>query len=447
MKSSIHISFGPTLATLFLFLSAFGAAEASTPQPPPSVCVDAACVTTSKDTSSTKGAIKFNPGHYLYTDKLLNSTSVISTIISQINSQVCPYPEVTGMQVHITWAVLEPTQGGYSSGFTVVDQLYNALAACGKRLMLVVHERSWGSFSTNSIVPAYLQTSTYGAVQSAGTCVSGTASGYRKGGIVVANGSACTFSSGLSIYPVLWEATVMDRLIALSKAYGARYNSSSYPYFEMFSPTEELAGSVPSDPFGFSTSSLITQMQRLYTATRDAWPNTALRMKANYGPTTAQQCTFFRDYLVPLGVAIGGPDVHPGEEVWANRVFSNRLNECQDFRGVVPWVSEVQPPELGGKEGTWNAPQLYTYSTQGGRASGSGATGAGLNSLPLWPQYWVWTHNEWEGGTEQRWSTGLRPYITDTINGAVNNGRDSTRRTPASVKANYCPTGYAHGCQ
>lgn len=401
-------------------------------------------------TATTSNAIKFNPGHYLYTDKLLRQasdlSSRISTVISQINSQVCPYPEVTGMQVHVTWGVLEGAINDYSAGFGVVDQIYNALANCQKRLMLVVHERSFGSLDPNQTVPAYLQTSTYGAVQSPGACVSGTQSGYRKGGVIIANGSACAFSGGTTVYPVNYETATVDRLIALSQAYGARYNSASYPYFEMFSPMEELGGSPPSG-FGYDTAALATQVQRLFTATRAAWPNTALRLKANYGPTISQQCDLLRNYLVPLNVSIGGPDVIPSVEIWTNQVFSNRGNVCQDFRGAVPWVAEIQNPELGGKSGTYTASQLYIFEMDGGAAVGSGASSSGLNALPLWPQYWVWAYNEFQGGSEQRWSTGIRPYITDTIDGAVGNGRDATRRTPAAVKSGYCPTGYAGGCQ
>lgn len=401
-------------------------------------------------TQSGAGAIKFNPGHYMYTDKLLRNASDLSSrttaVISQINTQICPYPEITGLQVHITWAVLEPTQGGYSTGFSTVDQIYNALANCQKRLMLVLHERMWNSVDPNPYVPAYIQTSAYGPVQSPGTCVSGTASGYRKGGVILANGTACLFGSGLGVYPVIYESAVMDRLIALSQAYGARYNSASYPYFEMWSPMEELGGS-PDGGFGFSNAALSTQVARLFTATRPAWPNTALRLKANWNLTIAQQCALIRDTLAPLNVSVGGPDTLPSSHIWTNQVFSNYSSVCQDFRGVVPWVAEIQNPELGGKAGTYTGPQLFAFGMDGGSAPASGASGAGLNALPLWPQYWVWAYQEFQGGTAQKWSTGIRPFITDTIDGAVGNGLDSTRRTPASVKASYCPTGYAGGCQ
>lgn len=428
------------------------AADTSAPHAPYMFCVGTSCVTTSVSvtTSRTETAIKFDPGHYMATNAfayLSDKDTKLSTIVSQINSDICPYPEVKGLQIHALWSVLEGAAAGdYSGGFAFVDTIRDALAACNKKLMILAHDRLYGGYGDglSNVMPAYLLTSTYGAVESPGTCVSGVTSGYRKGGVYAANGSACAYSGSMTVMPALWEAPVMDRLIALSQAYGARYNSDST--VTMFAPMGELAGGASTGSSSYSEAAFSTQIKRLYTATRAAWPNTALRHAMNYGGPISTQCSLLNS-LVALDVAIGGPDVLPGEEITANRVFSNRLSECQDYRGVVPWVSEVQVPELGGKEGTYTASQLYTYAMQGGAASGSGATGTGVNSRPMWPQYWVWVRNEWSGGTDQRWSTGLRPYITDTIDGAVSNGTDQTQRTPASVKSTYCPSGYSGGCQ
>jgi hypothetical protein len=386
-------------------------------------------------------AIRFRPGHYLWPDGipvLSNAAVRKAQILSVIGSEVCPNSQVKGIQMHVAWAILEGTSAGdYSAGFAFVDEVVDRLNACGKLLMLVVHDRWFGGSGSDKtiFVPAYLFGATYGAVQSPTPCVGTTQSGYRVGGVILSSASACNFTGGLAVMPAIWEAPVMDRLIALAQAYGARYNGNAS--VEMFSPTEEIAVAVPPS-LGYSHAALGTQIGRLYAATREAWPNTALRLKMNYYGSTSQHCSLMTT-LAGLDVAIGGPDTLPAEEITTNELFTNRTGLCADLRGIVPFVSEVQTPQLGGKEGTYTAAQLYTYAMDGGAASGSGATGEGLLSLPVRPQYWVWIQNEWSGGAAQRWSTGLKPYVIATIDGAVSNGTDSTRRAPSTIP---CPSGY-----
>ena len=78
----------------------------------------------------------------------------------------------------------------------------------------------------------------------------------------------------------LWEPAVMDRLIALYRPMGQRYNDNAH--FEGIT-TEESTLALPSTkPAGYSDSALEAQYERLVTNVRSAIPNTALFMNANW---------------------------------------------------------------------------------------------------------------------------------------------------------------------
>ena len=154
-------------------------------------------------------------------------------------------------------------------------------------------------------------------------------------------------------------------------------------------------------------TNLLAQFKRLYTASRAAWPNTSLRLAANYVGSDAQTVDLIK-FCAALRCAVGGPDVIPSEDIQANSVFSGEGGGT-DYRGILPFVAEIQSPELGGHEGTWTPAQLYDHSMNGNAS-------AGINGTR--PQYFVWLRNTWSGGAAQQWSTGILPFIR-SINGAV----------------------------
>jgi hypothetical protein len=202
------------------------------------------------------------------------------------------------------------------------------------------------------------------------------------------------------------------------QAYGTRFNSD--PYFEMVT-LGETSMAVGQGVDGFSQVNLLAQIKRLYTASRAVWPNTSLRLAANYVGTDAQTADLIA-FCAALRCAVGGPDVIPSEDIQANRVFSGGGGGT-DYRGILPFVAEIQSPELGGHEGTWTPAELYYHSMNGSASAGINATR---------PQYFVWLKNNWSGGPAQQWATGILPFIR-SISGAVG--------------STACPRGYTNGCR
>jgi hypothetical protein len=263
---------------------------------------------------------------------------------------ICSNTRITGVQVVLLWGVLEgATPGDYSAGFAAVDSILAKARSCNKRVMVQLAERIFGSISSDptasgwlsAAYPAYILTSAYG-----GCCGARDPSGkeLQFGGVVTAVANGTDAFNGEAAIARLWDPAVMDRLIALSNAYAARYDGD--PYFEMLSIGESA---VPAWP-GFSPTSLWTQVKRFYTQMANAWPHTMGRMNLNYTDTDASMKDLIEVCLSLKNCVVGGPDPElplPNitRSITANEIFRGAAcSGCipRDYRGVLAWVGEQQ---------------------------------------------------------------------------------------------------------
>lgn len=404
---------GRLIALFYGLLLASSYASSAVPNPPLTICVDDACTNTPAPSTSQIKGVRFHPGHYIWVMPVMTQAKLDSGAKQSHFQQIAALanePSIQGIQLHVVWGLLEgPKAGDYSQGFALVDEYLSRLKAVNKRLMLVVHERLFGAYGPSALAegdyfPIYLKDSKY------------------NGGWIETGGSPY-----VSVMTRLWDPPVMDRMIALSQAYGARYNSN--PTMEMFSPFEESSINVPTSS-GYTGAGMLTQLKRLYTATRIAWPNTALRLKTNWFANDSQ----FQELIAHLaknGVAMGGPDILPNEEVQANKIFNGVVGGV-DYRGVVPWVSEDQGMAFCGKEGNYTPEQIYNHAIEGNATKKISASR---------PQYFVWTNGSTCTDPAKKWATGGLPFIR-SISGKVTSGTNTTRLLPVNVP---CVKGYT--CQ
>jgi len=364
--------------------------QAAKPNPPEPFCIDDACVATPAPV--TGGAKKWHPGHYTWVGELRLQDAAVQTSVLNFIDTLANEPHVKGIQLIAYWSALEGnTAGSYAQGFATIDKILARLAKYDKYLMLSIQDRTFGASGSDHTryFPAYI--------------VNGSQYGIT--------------STTVGLAARVWQAPTNDRLIALSKAYAERYND--HPNFEMFTLAEtSLNLSAGTD--GFSNPALATQIKRLLDAASKQWPNTNLRVSSNWIGTDALMKDLV-DYAAARNVALGGPDVLPREDISANRAFAGALGGT-DYRGKSTWVSEIQAPELSGKEGTWTPSQLYSHALNGGGAS---------NAVAQKPQYMIWYMNTWAGSSPQFWATGILPFI---------------RSVKGAVATTACPTMYKDGC-
>jgi len=378
-----------TAGAALLSCALLSTAQAAKPNPPNPVCIDGDCITQPKSDGSAK---KWHPGHYVWVGELrLQDAANQDQVLAFIDS-IASESSIKGIQLIAYWSALEgATAGDYSQGFVIIDKILNRLSRNGKKLMLSVQERTFGASGSDysRYFPTYI--------------VNGSQYGITK--------------TTVGLAARVWQTPTTDRIIALSKAYAERYDS--HPAFEMLT-LAETAVNLAQGTDGFSNSALSTQIKRVLDAASKQWPKTTVRLNANWiGSDDLMQDLV--NYGVARNIAIGGPDVLPNEDISANRVFAGTV-KGNDYRGKSVWISEVQSPELGGKEGTFTPEQLYNHALKGGGES---------NAVSQHPQYFIWYKNDWAGGTAQQWKDGILPFI---------------RSTKGAVASTTCPPLYSMGC-
>jgi hypothetical protein len=317
--------------------------------------------------------VKWHPGHYA----MLLTNESASQHLARIN-ELGDEPSIAGFMIRINWATLETSKGVYN--FSEIDSYLKRIKAqpTKKRLVLVVMERRFGGTSASGIVPNYLTTeSTY------------------HGGLI---------KTKIGYAARLWEKPVMDRLIELYQAIGARYDNDMY--FEGVS-SEESTLSLTSTPTGYSSAALAAQWTRLAVYTRKAMPQSNVFIMTNWIGSTAAMETLTQSLVAPRA-AVSSSNLIPssmnlGQQVWTG-VYG------ADYRGRLAIGNAVETSELGGKNGNYSPKQLndFAYNT-------------------LRTNYVFWIYNTWEGASYQRWSTGILPFL----------------RTKPPIRTT-CPSNYGH---
>nr|WP_242447342.1 glycoside hydrolase [Nitrosomonas supralitoralis] len=284
--------------------------------------------------------IKWHPGHYYTIQNWANDDPIY---MAKVYTELGATPALRGMQLRYLWGWLEKSPGVYD--FSSIDKHLAKLTAMNKRLVIQVQTKS---FNANwKLIPDYLKAPQY----------EGGAFKYSDFGPIPSNDGS---RYGHNIK--LWNPNVRDRLIALFKALGERYNS--HPNFEGIGMIETAMGqaitplTTPQLDGWFNNLIIVQQNMRTF------FPNTMTIQEINYPRNNLKQIT---SAMAEMGGALGCPDVYPDEPglnfpgnpyspQGAYRYFSqltgvvpiaptvekvNYLNTRGDKLGHVPTVQEL----------------------------------------------------------------------------------------------------------
>jgi hypothetical protein len=383
IRSSLVANILMSAALTSLATTALGAA-ARVPKAPSQVCIGSHCAVTSEDPSA---GIKWHPGHYMMLRSRHRNPTVELREIDAIGNE----PALQGVLVVWLWSDLEDGKGQYD--FSVIDTYLKRLKAqpLPKRLIIRIEERAFNT-TTGTSVPAYLKTDP----------------AYNGGEAKMANGTVAR----------IWEAPVMDRLIALHQALGQKYDED--PNFEGISTEETAIGfsTAAPAPASFSNAALLAQLERLGGAARTAFSRSNVFMTTNYLGSDDQMTDLIR-YSIANHLAVGGPDtwgrafIDAGKRTLQSDMIVRGARGGPDLRGVVAIKSEVEDTELGGYIGAFAPADLYDVAFNTMRAN-----------------YMAWDRNDYSGAPIERWDTGILPFI-----------RSIKGKTVAD-----CPSSFNGGC-
>jgi len=377
MVAIVRLLFSVAATTLITAGPALAAS--STPQASAQPCIGDT-VKCSSTSERLAGAIKWHPGHYMMIRNSHRHDAEDLEYVSLLASE----PTITGILRDWTWKSVETSKGVFD--FSEIDTYLRAIQnlARPKRFIIRIENRVFGAH-TGSVVPddmlrdpAYL------------------------GGEV---------SMGSGVVARIWEAPVMDRLIALMQALAQRYDSN--PYVEGISTSETAIG-FSSDypaPVTFSNAALLVQLERYTAAARLAWRHSNVFVETNFLGSNAQMQAF-TDAAVKAQAVVGGPDIVPGKPSQSEQIVQGALGTGTDYRGTVAIKSEIQSTELGQK---WQFPlaQIYDIAYNINHAN-----------------YILWDRNDYYGMPNVQWTTGILPFIR-SIDGKANTN---------------CPRSFASGC-
>lgn len=206
-------------------------------------------------------AVKWHPGHY-YT--IMSYGKNQSWYMNQVYRELDRTPALRGIQIRYLWSELETSEGVYN--FSSIDKRLAELAVRGKRLVIQVQTKSFDP--DWELVPNYLKAAIY------------------EGGSFEFSSFNSTTPKGENIK--LWNPLVRDRLIALFRALGKRYNS--HPYFEGIGMIETALGQAIEPITNTHVNEFYNNLQIVHKNMRTHFPNTM----------TIQEVNYPREFIVPL---------------------------------------------------------------------------------------------------------------------------------------------------
>ena len=255
--------------------------------------------------------VKWHPGHY-YT--LLGHGKNSDWYLSQVYKELKATPALKGVQIRYDWAELETSPGVYNF-YPIVKRL-SELSAIGKRLVVVIQMKSFGD---GEIVPDYLLADV------------------PYGGGIFKYQSSNTAEQGSNIK--LWNPAVYERMAALIRALGNRFNS--HDYFEGIGLTETVLGQPIVPITATQLDTYYDNLLKLQQEMRHSFPNTVTFQFANY---PRPLLTSFVPSLVQMGAGLGGPDVfleEPG--LHYTKDPKGVYHYYAPLSGVVPLTPSVMP--------------------------------------------------------------------------------------------------------
>jgi hypothetical protein len=383
------------VTTLLAFVACATFADAPQPKSPGKICLNDSgnC-----ETGSPVNGVKWHPGNYLLTwnDSPQRQMEAIRD-----------EPYVIGAVRRYYWAQLEPQRGVYDFSAIEADLKYLKSMPEPKRLVIQIHDRTYRAKTPVGVIPNYiLEDPRYG-----GKDGWYTANGSNWYGVAPANNG---YASGYIAR--VWDPAVMDRLIALFQAVGARFDNERY--LEAVSGTETTPGMkrIPPD---YSKEQLAVQLKRWISEVVPAYPHTTVLMYAN--ALGAGQLPGLIDHCYRNRCAVGGLDTMPTRDYSPT---SSGPSEGQriimgdeggtSYVGKMPVMFMVSNASLTERKGPNTPDSIYRYAVER------------LGATHL---FWVQLENKYDTGSKQySWDRGILPVIR------ANKGKTNTA-CPSNLKS------------
>lgn len=265
---------------------------------------------------------RWHPGHGLKIKDDTGTSTVLSEQLSQINNYL-------NDSAYLTWVHYRPRWGRLNTTGSTYDwsPLESILAAAGtKRVVIDISYKGFGAVD-DYIAPLDLM------------------------GELIATGSGW-------IMPV-WRPAIMDRFITYVQTMGGVYDTHSR--IEGLVMCESASSLQPPFPADFSRPALATQLKRLYSAARNAWPHTAVFANLN---SLSGELVGLLEHAHAEGLGFSTPDAVDtnGVRLFRGETVASEGSPDMDHRGVMPHLEVASAPVLGGKDNNGPPSNVINWS-------------------------------------------------------------------------------------
>ena len=248
--------------------------------------------------------IKWHPGHYYTIQNWANDDPIY---MAQVYKELEATPALRGMQLRYLWGWLEKSPGVYD--FSSIDKHLEKLTKMNKRLVIQVQTKSFDA--KWQLIPDYLK-----------------APKYEGGAFAFHNWGSKKSIDGYNIK--LWNPYVRNRLVALFKALGERYNS--HPNFEGIGMIETAMGQAITPLTAAQNDGWFNNLIIVQQKARTFFPNTMTIQELNYPRQYLEQLV---TAMTEMGGTLGCPDIYP------EAPDLNFLGNQYSPKGLYPYFSEL----------------------------------------------------------------------------------------------------------
>lgn len=223
---------------------------------------------------------KYHPGHYIAMN-MWDARSVVPTVLR---------PGVAGVQIRYPWIDLEPARDQYD--FSAIRADLEVLEGTGRQLVVFIFDKS---FKDEKYTPPYLWDQY--------TLPSNAASG------------------GVGFVSKRWDPYVVERFTRLVQAIGREFDD--HPRFEGIAVQETAIGIADHvlDAEGYTPEQYRDALVEQLCNAAEALPKSRVFWYMNFLVRKQAYVADVRDQVVPCEVAVGGPDILPGQYSLERHVY------------------------------------------------------------------------------------------------------------------------------
>jgi hypothetical protein len=267
---------------------------------------------------------KFNPGHYVVMMRKFQTQAYMYTATN--------HPGIRGVVKRYTWRSLEPSLGAYN--FSEVQSDLTWAQSYGMQLVVYIEDKT---FVDELPGPDYL-----------------------------AKYMLRNRSNGYTLQR--WDPYVVARMNALTKAFGARFDSNTA--LEGVIVGEESAPSLPGttlDATGYTPEKYRDALISMLSTAADNLPTSRVFFNQNFFPRKPAYLAVVAAAVAPKGVVMGGPDNAPDLKA----LLTLNYPIYHQFQGKMPMFIQVEPLSYWHEHATsgyatkyWTMPELFAYALE-----------------------------------------------------------------------------------